>query len=73
VTSMSTIRPILRRIVDARQEGNIIADRWEESYEHVPGCDITADKILVAIAELRAERDEMEVLKARPENEDVGQ
>ena len=72
MSTMEILRPIIRRIVMAGDEPRILAGLWAESYSDVPGSDVTADAILLAVAEFRQEREDLERLKARPEDETVG-
>jgi hypothetical protein len=62
-----TWRDQIRRIVTDREELRIIASAWAKTHN------VTEDEVLLCIAEYRSERDAIDVLKARPENPEVGQ
>ena len=72
MTSMDRIRPLIRDMVMARTEMRILPSMWEDAYRHVPNTDITADRVALAIAEYRQEREDIVVLKSRPEPEADG-
>jgi hypothetical protein len=60
-------RDSIRRIVFDRDELAINIAHWARTN------DVTQDAIILCIAEHRTERDAIDVLKARPEAEDIGQ
>lgn len=64
MSGMAIVRPLLRGIVFARGEGRLSADHWARTYRD---GDVSAEAIARAVADLARERDEIEILRNRPE------
>lgn len=70
MSSMEKIRPFIRDIVNRREDHLIDPILWTAAYEHIPGTDITADSITLAIAEFRKDLEDLELLRSRQEVEE---
>lgn len=69
MTTMSTLDPFLRRIVGNREESRIDLYAWGIAYSHLPETDITPEGIRGRVAELVAEREQVEIIRNRPEDQ----